>query len=450
MESAKSLSIFLTGVKTMRCKSFFILLSLLILTSFATNLAAQETKLNLKDQYLPSEANALMQELNNEYFEKVGRGFKVRAGKNSEEYSLKSRELAAQLSPKIIQTGLSVDEQWELYVINRSLKMEIDNVTILKNAVYSGKQYAKEALNDYFTAILDTLDSAGHLAELNKVRKVIGKDEGFYYFMTAVQGQMLKYAEQGKLKEAADFLRNEIKLMGTEIPYYVTSFPASYVDLFINVYGKAETRKYLDSLMTNAKAGLAKYEADVASGKKLAPTLKQKWDGVIRYLQGGDKLFDQLGKPIATPIFDKTFNTKATKFDDFKGKVIMLDFWANWCQPCKDAFPHLREIYNNHKAQGFEVIGITTYQTYFSDNNIREQKLTPERELELTAELIKRHKMTWPVTFLEKTHYKDYGVTAIPAFFLLDKQGNLVMRVTGNTRLNMVLFEQKLKELLAN
>lgn len=120
------------------------------------------------------------------------------------------------------------------------------------------------------------------------------------------------------------------------------------------------------------------------------------------------------------------------KLSDLKGKVVLLDFWASWCGPCRRANPHVVSIYNKYKDQGFTVFSVSL------DRNGQKQSW---------INAIEQDNLTWEshvsdLKFWQSEPARRYGVTAIPATFLLDREG--VIRKL-NPRSNL---EESVKELL--
>lgn len=113
----------------------------------------------------------------------------------------------------------------------------------------------------------------------------------------------------------------------------------------------------------------------------------------------------------------KTLDGKPVKFpDDFQGRVVMLDFWATWCGPCRKELPNLKSVYEEFHSQGFDVLGIS---------------LDESDAVEKLGEFVNKNGMTWPNVCDGKGWETDvaalYGVHGIPAGFIVSgKSGQIV------------------------
>lgn len=104
---------------------------------------------------------------------------------------------------------------------------------------------------------------------------------------------------------------------------------------------------------------------------------------------------------------------KTVKLSSLKGKVVLIDFWASWCGPCRKAMPGLRKLYAANKSKGFEIYGISL----------------DERKGDWTKAM-GADKITWiqvnePGGW-ESATAKAWNIEHLPSSFLLDKQGKIV------------------------
>ena len=168
--------------------------------------------------------------------------------------------------------------------------------------------------------------------------------------------------------------------------------------------------------------------------EQVAKLLKQSDDESLG--QTADKLEGAIRqlKLLGNPIDIKGTLVDGKKFDwsKYKGKVVLVDFWATWCGPCVAELPNVKEVYEKHHDQGFDVIGIS---------------LDDDREA-LEGFLEKEH-IHWPILFSsdpEATGWEHpmaayYGVSAIPATFLVDRQGKVVSLEARGEKLGELVAE---------
>jgi len=131
-----------------------------------------------------------------------------------------------------------------------------------------------------------------------------------------------------------------------------------------------------------------------------------------------------IGHPLQ--ITGHTVEGETFDFNDYRGKVTLVDFWASWCGPCKDEVPNIKAVYAKFHDQGFEVIGV----------NLDDELADAERYL-ATAEL------PWTTVVgatpetrgFENPNAVKCGVTAIPFLLLLDQEGNVAALHTRGPRL---------------
>lgn len=158
-------------------------------------------------------------------------------------------------------------------------------------------------------------------------------------------------------------------------------------------------------------------ELDKESAKKVYDSLEEKLtsfapeiNGVLKEYRGGLSWVGK--KPPALEGRDMKGNP--VKLEDYKGKVVFIDFWATWCPPCMAALPELEELYAQYHEQGFEVVGISL-----------------DQEVKALKDFLDKRELPWRTIYdgyFTGPNTSSYNVQSIPSVFVINKDGLIVRK----------------------
>ncbi|WP_100372572.1 TlpA disulfide reductase family protein [Bacillus sp. FJAT-45037] len=106
------------------------------------------------------------------------------------------------------------------------------------------------------------------------------------------------------------------------------------------------------------------------------------------------------------------------EFAEYEGQVIVLNFWASWCEPCRDEMPALMELQEDYQSEGLEVVTVNAQKT--------------ERTLNDAPAFIEEMNLTLPVFFDENGEvYDRYGLRGLPTTFVINREGIIEQVLLG-------------------
>jgi thiol-disulfide isomerase/thioredoxin len=136
-----------------------------------------------------------------------------------------------------------------------------------------------------------------------------------------------------------------------------------------------------------------------------------------------------IGKP--APNFTlQDLSGKKISLDSYKGKALMINFWATWCGPCKIETPWLVELRNEYSPRGFEILGISAEDDDLADNDVKGWA----KDKAAIASFVKQEHMSYPVLINGDSISNTYGgLEAMPTSFFVDRTGKVVAVQLGIT-----------------
>ncbi len=196
----------------------------------------------------------------------------------------------------------------------------------------------------------------------------------------------------------------------------------------------------------------AKKYVDLIDDDSVPAPLARLFQGTKKRINDYLKVAAMYGKKAIPIVAQKILNpdrqegdAASFSLDNYLGKVVLLDFWATWCPPCRGVIPSLIEMQKEKGHKDLAVIGVTRF--YGSGMDFGDPKstiphggktvrnLSPKDELEVNKAFMKRFGVNYPIVF-SKDAGKDYMVRGIPTLFVIGRDGKVIGHVVGGGEAN--------------
>lgn len=236
--------------------------------------------------------------------------------------------------------------------------------------------------------------------------------------------------------------------------------------------------KYQSKLMMEI-SGLTRSDPDTAekmlkSAKELVTTIKERteqdatkaaierlersFDSIEKRIEIGKRLATLVGSEAAPLEVETWVNGEPLTDADLKGKVVLLDFWAVWCGPCIQTFPHLREWHEKYADKGLIIIGLTRYYQYQWNEEAgravkakEDEEVTPEQEQEMLVKFAEHYNLHHRFAIQKDSTLSDYyAVSGIPHVVVIDQEGTIRLFRIGSGDQNAKDISEMLEKLLGS
>jgi thiol-disulfide isomerase/thioredoxin len=229
------------------------------------------------------------------------------------------------------------------------------------------------------------------------------------------------------LNKAYENLRAENPENKDSVGLYLQEVYTTHMEEF----AKDFIRKNLSSIVSLSATKFINQHSELALMNELRDSLVKAYPE-NRYVNDYKILINELNKlppsSISPEIALKTPDGKMMSLSSMRGKIVLVDFWASWCGPCRRENPHLVDIYKKYKGKDFEILGVSLDENAVSWKNA-----------------IEKDGLTWPqVSELKKWEskvVKDFYIEAIPYSLLIGRDGKIISKGLRSDEMDLKIAE---------
>lgn len=134
----------------------------------------------------------------------------------------------------------------------------------------------------------------------------------------------------------------------------------------------------------------------------------------------------------APPLAVQSPNGQWQRLQDYRGRVVYVDFWASWCAPCRQALPQYERLYRQWQSRGLTVLAVNV-----------------DTDIQAAEKMLKRHPLSFPILFDPKGFWAErFGLPAMPSSYLIDRAGIVRQVFQGYRQEDLPMLEAMIDKTL--